>query len=132
MNSKRIAITGAAHGLGKALAVNLAENGHTVYLADIDEAALNEITNRFENTHTAVVDVSDPAQMEKWANEIYDNGGCDVLINNAGVTVTALFEEHRLEDWKKLIGINLMGTVHGCHFFLPLLKEKSFQTIVYF
>ena len=66
------------------------------------------------------VDVADREQMRGFAESVHEQiPSVDILVNNAGVGVTASFVETPLEDWDWIVGINLMGVVHGCHFFVP-------------
>jgi NADP-dependent 3-hydroxy acid dehydrogenase YdfG len=77
------------------------------------------------------VDVSDKTQMAAFASDVIEaHGEAHILINNAGVTVYASFEEHNLEDLEWIIGVNLWGVIYGCKFFLPHLKAAGEGHIV--
>lgn len=128
-------VTGSAGGIGRAVAEALARKGCHLALADIDEEGLAETARRVEalgrRATTHRVDVSDRAQMESFVVAVEAaHGRVDVLVNNAGVTVAATFEEQSLEDFAWVVGINLWGVVYGCKLFIPLLARQDEAYVV--
>jgi NAD(P)-dependent dehydrogenase (short-subunit alcohol dehydrogenase family) len=72
------------------------------------------------------VDVSDRGQMRAFADDVHRaTPAADVIVNNAGVAFGGSFLETSLDDWDWLLGVNLRGVVHGCHFFLPKMVERG-------
>jgi len=117
-------VTGAASGIGLALAERFAGEGMKVVMADIEEAALAKAAEGVRRTAPAVVatlvDVARPEQVERLARETYDAfGAAHVLCNNAGVAVIGAVHEHTLADWQWVIDVNLWGVIHGVRAFVP-------------
>lgn len=128
-------VTGAASGIGRALARGLSAKGAHLALVDLDDARLADVTAELEGTGQRVsrhlADVGDRQRMQALPDEVVAvHGGVDVLINNAGVTVGAMFADHSIDDAEWLLAINLMGVVYGCKFFLPVLLEAECAHIV--
>ena len=128
-------MTGAASGIGRALAQDLAGRGADLALVDVSAAALAETaqhcaaSGRRVTTHVA--DVADAARMEALAAEVMaQHGRVELLVNNAGVSVSGKFEEQSLDDWRWIVGVNFWGVVHGCKFFLPHLRKAREAHIV--
>ena len=128
-------VTGAASGIGRATAVALAERGADMALADLDEVGLQQTARLVESagrratTHT--VDVASRPAMEALVDDVLDaHRRVHILINNAGVSVSARFEDHSLEDFEWLFGVNFWGVVYGCKFFLPHIKAAGEGHIV--
>ncbi len=114
---KTALVTGAARGIGKAVALKLAENGFNVAVncvknADkLDETAV-EIENKGVRCEKFVGDVSDPDFVRKMFEEIGKRfGHLDLLVNNAGISLVGLFTDATDEDWRKICGVNLDGAV---------------------
>ncbi|MDQ3033132.1 MAG: SDR family NAD(P)-dependent oxidoreductase [Myxococcota bacterium] len=129
-NGARSVITGAGSGFGRAMALDLAARGARLLLSDISSTSLEETCAlaraKGAETSSMIVDVRDAGQVEAMAaraEELW--GGTDVLANNAGVAVAGAVGEIPLEDWKWQIDINLMGVIHGCHFFVPKMKAQN-------
>ncbi len=126
---KRAFITGAASGLGKAFANELAADGWLIGMADINvkelEAAAADITERGGFPLVYPLDVSDKDQY-KTVSEAFlsEAGGIDLLFNNAGVGDGSPFEEYSLENYEWMVGINQMGVVYGCYYFIPAMKKQ--------
>src|ERR1051326_3736839 len=126
-------VTGAASGIGRALAIDLAKKGAQVALADVNVSGLEETHALLGNAtaRTYIVDVSKAAAVEEFAQAVQrDFGRASLLINNAGVALMGTLAEVSLEDMQWLIGINFWGVVHGCKFFTPLLQRESDAHIV--
>jgi NAD(P)-dependent dehydrogenase (short-subunit alcohol dehydrogenase family) len=129
------AVTGAASGIGRALAVNLAARGCHVAVADIDEKGLQETAALAGGSGVKVtthrVDVSDRVQVEGFARDVVEvHGRVHLVINNAGVTVSQTLEDIAYEDFEWLMGINLWGVIYGSKAFLPFLKQQAEGHIV--
>lgn len=132
---KVVVITGAASGIGQALARSMADRGAVLALVDVDEAGLQSICAELSDLTGAVssylVDVSDRTAMERLPQQVVDtHGSVDVLINNAGVSIGAMFDDHSIDDAEWLLDINLKGVIYGCKFFLPFLKQCPEANIV--
>ena len=130
MNQKRVLITGAGSGLGRALAFRFAENGWRVACADIklDRAqdTVRLITGFGVGAMALRVDVADDDSVEEMRDEVLAAwDGVDVVVNNAGVASAGSVAQTSLDDWRWTININLMGVVRGCHAFLPVLLEQG-------
>jgi NAD(P)-dependent dehydrogenase (short-subunit alcohol dehydrogenase family) len=126
-------VTGAASGIGRALAVDLAKLGAQLALADVNSAGLEETRGMLGNAvaHTYTVDVSKAAAVEDFARAVErDFGRAQLLVNNAGVALMGTLAEVSLEDMAWLMGINFWGVVHGCKSFLPLLQREKDAHIV--
>jgi NAD(P)-dependent dehydrogenase (short-subunit alcohol dehydrogenase family) len=129
-------VTGAASGIGRALAVRLAREGIAgIAISDVNEAGLAETAKMAEpfgiliSTH--IVDVSDLDQMKRFAEEVVaEHGRVTHLINNAGVGLLGAFEHISVDDMRWLMGINFWGVVHGCKVFLPTLLAQPEAHIV--
>jgi NAD(P)-dependent dehydrogenase (short-subunit alcohol dehydrogenase family) len=123
-------VTGAASGIGRALAQALAEGGSTVVLGDIDgdevERVAAGIRDRGGTAEAVPVDVSDPASVDELASHTVDRcGRVDVLCNNAGVSTFNLIQDQTLDDWRWVFDVNLWGVVHGVHSFLPIFRRQG-------
>ena len=117
-------VTGAASGIGLALAGRLAAEGMKVVMADIEAAPLAAAVEGLRRQGAAVlatrVDVSSPDDVERLARETYEAfGAAHVLCNNAGVAVIGAVHEHTLADWQWVVNVNLWGVIHGVRAFLP-------------
>jgi NAD(P)-dependent dehydrogenase (short-subunit alcohol dehydrogenase family) len=117
-------VTGAASGIGLALAERFAAEGMKVVMADIEGAALAKAADGVRRKAAALlateVDVSRPDQVERLAQETYRVfGAAHVLCNNAGVAVIGAVHEHSLADWQWVINVNLWGVIHGVRAFVP-------------
>ena len=129
-------ITGAASGIGRALAVRLAEEKIAgIAISDVNAEGLNETAALVRNLNVAVtahvVDVSKLDQVEQFAADVIEkHGRVTHLINNAGVGVIGTFEQISIEDFEWLMGINFWGVIYGCKVFLPLLKQQDAAHIV--
>jgi len=126
-------VTGAASGIGRALAVDLARRGAQLALVDVNAAGLEETRALLGNAvaRTYMVDVSKAAAVEALANDVQrDFGRASLLVNNAGVALMGTLAELSLDDFAWLIGINFWGVVYGCKFFLPLLAREPDAHIV--
>jgi NAD(P)-dependent dehydrogenase (short-subunit alcohol dehydrogenase family) len=124
-------ITGAGSGIGRALSRLLAEEGCRLAIADINATGLEETRREIEGLGRPVsahqVDVSNKPRMQAFVDEVLAaHGGVNILVNNAGVAVAKTFEDHTLEDFEWLMGINFWGVIYGCKGFLPhLLKAEE-------
>ena len=123
-------VTGAGSGIGRATARLLARLGAKVHVADLDgtaaEAVVAEIASAGGRGVAHAVDVTDPSAVESLAERVFaEDGAVDVLHNNAGVGHGGNVEDTTLEDWQRVIGVNLMGTVHGIHFFIPRMLRQG-------
>jgi NAD(P)-dependent dehydrogenase (short-subunit alcohol dehydrogenase family) len=128
-------VTGAAGGIGRALARRLAAEGAALALADLDEGALaevaSELTEEGREVSTHAVDVSDAARVAEFAREVEArHGRADALVNNAGVALIGDVEEVSLADIEWLMGVNFWGVVHGVKHFLPLLRRQPESYLV--
>jgi NAD(P)-dependent dehydrogenase (short-subunit alcohol dehydrogenase family) len=132
-------VTGAASGIGRALAHRLATEKMSLALADVDDAGLqktaSEIAERTgeKKLHitTHLVDVSDARRMEQFASEVVQqHERVTLLINNAGVALYGFFEEITTADFEWVMGINFWGVVHGVRNFLPVLRRQPRAHIV--
>jgi short-subunit dehydrogenase len=130
------AITGAANGIGRALAIELAARGCNLALADRDGAALQAVATEIGTAHsrkitTHVFDISDAEAIEAFANEaISAHPTLNILINNAGVALMGTFAEIDLSQMEWLININFWGVVRGTRAFLPHLSLQQRSHIV--
>ena len=127
---KRAFITGAASGLGKALAIELAKEGWTIGMADINlkelELAATIIEGLGGKSIQFPLDVSDKDQYKKVSEDFLTKvGGIDLLFNNAGVGDGSVFEDYSLENYEWMVGINQMGVVYGCYYFIKAMKKQK-------
>ena len=129
-SNKVAAITGAASGMGRSLAVNLAKRGCHVAISDVDETGLAE-TAKLAGVHgvkvtSKRVDVSSRDEMYAWADEVVaDHGKCNLIFNNAGVAYGSTVEGSEYKDAEWVVGINFWGVVYGTKAFLPHLRASG-------
>lgn len=122
-----VIVTGAGSGIGRSIAHLAARQGAAaVHVVDVDAAAAARVADALGGTGTRAVahavDVSDPEAVERLAAAVYDaDGQVDVLVNNAGVGHAGEVVDTPLEDWRRVLGVNLLGVVHGIHAFVPRL-----------
>lgn len=128
-------ITGAGSGIGRALALNLAEKGCKLAISDIRLESVQEtakLCERFTRDVMAdALDVADKKAMQAYPEKVVQKfGGANIVINNAGVAVSATVEETSIEDYEWLMGINWWGVLYGTKFFLPHLQKADEAHIV--
>ncbi len=126
-NGRVAAITGAGSGIGRALAKDLAGRGTHLALSDIDDVGLAETVTQCEGRGVKVtsqrLDVADRAAVHAWADQVVaEHGKVNLIINNAGVALTATIDGMSHDDFQWLMNINFWGVVHGTQAFLPHLK----------
>lgn len=122
------AVTGAASGIGRALAVELSQRGLHLALCDVDADGLADTVGRCEGrgvkVTSTIVDVADREAVFAWAAGVLaEHGAVHLVVNNAGVALTASVDQMTEEDARWLVDINLWGVVHGTQAFLPHLLE---------
>lgn len=128
-----VVITGAGSGIGRALAQQFAARGSQLALADVSAAGLKETLALLAGAkaRSYMVDVADAAAVEAFARDVrQDFGRASILINNAGVGLFGTFEELTIAEFDWLFRINFWGVIHGCKFFLPLLRQEKEARIV--
>ena len=128
-------ITGAANGIGRAIAVSLARRGCHLALADIDEAGMAGTAELIQESGVRVsrhrLDVADRVAVAEFPDIVAaEHGGVDVLVNNAGVAVGGTFEQVSDEDFEWLFEINFWGVVRMTRAFLPLLRASDDARVV--
>jgi NAD(P)-dependent dehydrogenase (short-subunit alcohol dehydrogenase family) len=124
------AVTGAGSGIGRALAVRLAQDGAHLALSDVDEAGLAATVALCEGSGVKVtsarVDVADRPAVEAWADAVVaDHGKANLVVNNAGVALISTIRAMSYDDLEWLMGIDFWGVVHGTKAFLPHLEASG-------
>lgn len=119
-------VTGSGSGIGRAIAGLLDRHGAKVHCADINGDAAAVVAAELKNARAHTLDVTDAQAMGALAESIYaEDGRVDLLFNNAGIGHAALVLDTELEDWRRVIDVNVMGVVHGIHAFLPRMILQS-------
>ena len=124
-------VTGAASGIGQALAIELAREGTHLVLADVDETGLDDTRREIEAINRKALavraDVSRVEEVEALcARAIQEMGKIDILANVAGIVIFADIREMELGDWSRILGVNLYGSIHTIRFLLdPMIQRRS-------
>lgn len=124
LQGKQILITGAASGIGRASAITFAREGAHIIASDLQLEALRSLQEEIHalgvQCHIYRVDVSSEAAMRAFCEQVIaELGAPDVLYNNAGIVHLGKFLDSDLAHWQRVINVNLMGVVYGCHLFIP-------------
>jgi NAD(P)-dependent dehydrogenase (short-subunit alcohol dehydrogenase family)/pimeloyl-ACP methyl ester carboxylesterase len=125
-----VLVTGAGSGIGRATALSFAEGGATVLAVDIDPSAAARTAELVDLVggvgHALSADVSDVEAMEHLAKTVAeDHGVVDVLVNNAGIGLAGDFLDTTVEDWRRVLDVNLWGVIHGCRLFGRQMVERG-------
>jgi NAD(P)-dependent dehydrogenase (short-subunit alcohol dehydrogenase family) len=123
-------VTGGGSGIGRATALLLARHGAKVHIADINAAAAEEVASTIEasGAHAQAhgLDVSDPDAVEAFAASVFAaEGRVDILHNNAGIGHGGNIEATTIEDWQRVIGVNLLGVAYGIQAFVPRMLRQG-------
>ena len=134
LNGGVAVVTGAASGIGRALAQQLSAAGSALAIADINDNGLAETAASLKgnaSVSTHVLDVSSEQAVRNFAADVIArHGRVTLLINNAGVALIGSFEEISLDDLRWVIDVNFWGVVYGVKYFLPTLKQQPRAHIV--
>ncbi len=136
LNDKVVVITGAGSGMGREMALIAARQGALLAVSDWNEQGLAETVDLLKGAgarelRSDVVDVADRAAVAEHAQAVVEQfGRVNVVVNNAGVTVTGDFEEMSYEDFDWIVGVNFMGVVNGTKEFLPHLIASGDGALV--
>lgn len=129
-SGKRVVITGAGSGVGRAMALQFAEMGWRIGLADINaagaEKSLEMVKQAGGTGEVYPVDVTDHRSVKEMADHFFNAwGGVDILVNNAGIAVAGHIGNVSLERWEKVVDVNFFGMLYGCHAFMPKMKAQG-------
>ncbi len=135
LQGRGVVLTGAASGIGEALAHGLAGRGAKLLIADLDASRLAAVTDALRAQGASVeamaCDVADPATVPALAERaIALWGGADIVVNNAGVALVGPVETLPEADARWLMDINFWGVVRGCRAFVPQLRGREAATLV--
>jgi 2-dehydro-3-deoxy-L-rhamnonate dehydrogenase (NAD+) len=126
-------VTGAATGIGEAIAIRLAEAGATVAVIDLNLSGAQKVAASLPHGSFAVeADVASAASVSRAVDQVIQNTGqIDILVNNAGIAGPAAFIwEQTDEDWQRNIAINLTGVFNFCRAVVPHMRSRSYGRIV--
>lgn len=128
-------ITGAASGIGRSLALELAREGMNLYITDINLEGLENVKKEIEGIGVTVFshkcDVSEFEDWEECEEDFRDKlGDIDLLVNNAGIAIGGSILELTLEDWEKVMGVNLWSIIYSLKTFVPRMLERGSGHIV--
>ena len=128
----RVIITAGAGGIGKVTAETFLNNGATVFISDVDDAALAAMAKAHPTLGTMRADVANVGQVDQmFSAALKFLGGLDVMINNAGIAgPTARVEDMTIEDWDRCIAVNLNGTFYCTRRAVPALKAAGGGSII--
>ena len=135
MKGKTAIVTGVASGIGRATAIEFAEEGATVVGFDIDESGgeqtVSDIQEAGGEAEFDTVDVSDSEAIATAVERVArDHGGVDVLFNNAGVLPIAAFEETTDDEFERALVVNIRGVWNGCQAVVPIMRENGGGSII--
>ncbi|PYR55556.1 MAG: 3-oxoacyl-ACP reductase [Acidobacteria bacterium] len=135
LKGRRAVITGGAQGIGRATAERFLASGAAVSLWDVDAAELQTTAGELSKSgrvHTTGVDVANSAEVDAAAAATAKAlGGIDVLVANAGIAGPNFTTwEYPVEDWRRVIDINLMGVYHCCRAVVPIMRHQQYGRIV--
>jgi NAD(P)-dependent dehydrogenase (short-subunit alcohol dehydrogenase family) len=126
LRGKTAVITGAASGIGRALAHRLAREGMRLIVADVDRRRLKELMPGLPGALSVEADVSRFADVESLARKAYARfGAVHLLCNNAGIAEYGAVWEVPLPRWRRILGANLWGAIHGCLAFVPRMIAQG-------
>jgi NAD(P)-dependent dehydrogenase (short-subunit alcohol dehydrogenase family) len=125
-------VTGAGSGIGRAFALELAKRGGRVVCADLDESTAKDTVVLIEEAGGEAVAAACDVSVEQQVRELAATADAwlgrtpDLVINNAGIGAGGLpVGDAPLSDWERTLGVNLWGVIHGCHVFVPRLREQG-------
>ena len=132
-----VAVTGAAQGLGLAMARRFASEGAMVALADRSQHALEQagdtLRSHSPDVRTDVVDVTSSSQVDEWVSAVTATaGGIDVLVNNAGIIRDNRVEDITDDDWRAVVDVSLTGSFHCARAVFGAMKKRQYGRIVSF
>ena len=133
LKNKTAIITGGAQGFGLDIAKRFLNSGAKAIIWDIDEGKLKKVINEIDNPNLSfnVVDVSNFKIVKETVDEIAKSSNIDILINNAGITgSTASLWDYNVDEWNKIVQINLMGTFNCCKCVVPYMIKNDYGRIV--
>ena len=129
LRDKKALVTGAASGIGRAIALELAGQGTNLYLLDIDEPGLAGVASEAKTRGVEVIhercDLRVVAQIQEALSRVVDGwGGCDILVNNAGILFYGATDQTTDDQWAQLTAVNLHAPVHLIRGLLPVLLRR--------
>lgn len=135
LKNKNCLITGASSGIGRSFALALAKEGINLFITDINVEGLEKVKTEIEELGATVYsdrcDVSKFEDFKKIAKNFYSQlGDVDLLINNAGIAIAGGIESLEIEDWKKVLDVNLMSIIYSLKVFVPRMVERGSGHIV--
>ena len=133
LNNKTAVITGGAQGFGLDVAKKFLNFGAKVIIWDIDEQELQTASKKINNSNLSYnqVDVSNFEQVNNTVAKITGSSNIDILINNAGITGSnATVWDYDVNEWNKVLDINLLGTFYCCKTIVPHMIKKNYGRIV--
>jgi NAD(P)-dependent dehydrogenase (short-subunit alcohol dehydrogenase family) len=129
VTNKRVLITGAASGIGRATAIASARKGARLFLTDIDDGGLRAVAAEIRAAggtvaYAEALDISDHAAVAAMADEIHaEHGSVDVLMNIAGISIWGTVQALSHEQWRRIVDIDLMGPIHVLECFVPAMID---------
>ena len=124
--NKIAVVTGAGSGIGRSIAQLLSRQGAIVHCVDLNVANAQRVAGECEKAVAHQADVTDAAAMVRLAETIYQKDKrVDLLVNNAGIAHAGRFTDCELQDWRRLLDVNVMGVVNGIHAFLPRMQAQG-------
>ena len=133
LNNRTAIITGGAQGFGLDIAKRFLNSGVKTIIWDIDENELKKATQELNNPNLSykVVDVSNYKNVKETVDEITKSTNIDILINNAGITgSTSSLWDYYVDEWNKIVQINLMGTFNCCKCVVPNMIKNNYGRII--
>ncbi len=130
LHGKIAVVTGGGSGIGRATALLLARHGARIHVADLKADTAEEVVRAIEAAGGSAVahalDVSDPDAVEAFAETVFAaEGHVDILHNNAGIGHAGNIEATTVEDWQRVIGVNLLGVAYGIQAFIPRMLQQG-------
>jgi NAD(P)-dependent dehydrogenase (short-subunit alcohol dehydrogenase family) len=129
LTGRTAVVTGAGSGIGRSIALLCAARGSTVQAADVNSRAVESVVEQIQATGGSAaahpVDVTDPEAVRRFADDVVAVGSVHLLFNNAGIGHAGAMVDTSLEDWQRLVDVNLMGVIHCLHAFLPRMLSGA-------